>query len=76
MEEQDGRGGVALRVAAEGAEGELVEAQRGESFAGAEAEVGDGVGAVLGGPVGAGWGGGGRGHGLRGEGDGAGSQCD
>ena len=54
VEEEDGVVDVAGGVAVRRAEGEVVELELGEGFAGAEAEVLDGVGAVLGGPLGGG----------------------
>ena len=51
VEEEDGVVGVAGGVAVGLAEGEVVEFELGEGFAGAEAEVFDDVGAVLGGPL-------------------------
>ena len=55
VEEEDSVVGVAGCVAVGLAEGEVVQLELGESFPGSEAEVIDGVGAVLGGPLG--WGG-------------------
>ena len=68
VEEENGVVCVAGSVAVWGAEGEVVELEFGEGFAGAEAEVLDDVSAVLGGPGGSRWRGGcgGRRHGLGG----------
>jgi hypothetical protein len=67
VEQEDGVVYVALRVAVRLAEGEVVQGQFGEAFAGAELEVLDDVGLLFDGPIGGGWGGAadGSGHGLR-----------
>ena len=69
VEQEDGVVDVAGGVAVGGAEGQVVELEFGQDFAGAEAEVGQGDEAVGGGPgYGVGWRGGwrcgGHGHGL------------
>ena len=61
VQEQDGVIDMAGGIAVRGAEGEVMQLERGQGFARAELEVGYGVGAVLGGPFAGGLGGGGEG---------------
>ena len=51
VQQQDGVVDMAGGVAVRRAQREVVQLELGQSFAGAEAEVGDGVDAVFGGPV-------------------------